>query len=105
MDRAAAALKLVQQDVRYIYIGLNGGNLSPATAEETWQRRYGDCKAKTVLLLALLRELGIEAEAVLVNNSGADDGLDERLPRTVDARIIHFAAAMIWLCWMSIRPR
>lgn len=79
-DRAAAALKLVQQDVRYVYVGLSTGNLTPATADETWQRRYGDCKAKTVLLLALLRELGIEAQAVLVNNTGADDGLDERLP-------------------------
>jgi transglutaminase-like putative cysteine protease len=79
-DRASAALKLVQQDVRYIYVGLNGGNLTPATAEETWQRRYGDCKGKTALLLALLRELGIEAQAVLVNNGGDDDGLDERLP-------------------------
>ena len=78
--RAAAALKLVQQEVRYIYVGLGAGNFTPATAEETWQRRYGDCKAKTVLLLALLQELGIEAEPVLVNNAGADDGLDERLP-------------------------
>lgn len=80
LDRARAALKLVQQDVRYIYVGLNGGNLTPATAEETWQRRYGDCKGKTVLLLGLLAEMGIEAEAVLANNSGADDGLDARLP-------------------------
>ena len=79
-DRASAALKLVQQDVRYIYIGLNGGNLTPATSEETWQRRYGDCKGKTVLLLGLLAELGIEAEAVMANNSGGDDGLDQRLP-------------------------
>lgn len=80
LDRASAALKLVQQDVRYIYVGLNGANLTPATAEETWQRRYGDCKGKTVLLLALLAELGIDAEAVLVNSSGGDDGLDQRLP-------------------------
>lgn len=79
-DRATAALNMVQRDVRYIYVGLNGGNFTPAGAEETWQRRYGDCKAKTVLLMALLRELGIEAEAVLVNNSGTDDVLDERLP-------------------------
>ena len=79
-DRAAAALKMVQQDVRYIYVGLNGGNLTPAGADETWERRYGDCKAKTALLLALLRELGVQAEAVLVNSSGADDGLDQRLP-------------------------
>lgn len=80
LERMSAALKLVQQNVRYIYVGLDRGNLTPASAEETWQRRYGDCKAKTVLLLALLRELGISAEAVLVNNNGLDDGLDKRLP-------------------------
>lgn len=80
LDRASAALKLVQQDVRYIYVGLNGGNLTPASAEETWQRRYGDCKGKTALLLALLEELGIAAEPVLVNSSGADDGADKHLP-------------------------
>lgn len=80
LDRASAALKLVQQDVRYIYVGLNGRNLTPAPADETWQRRYGDCKGKTALLLALLHELGIDAEAVLVNTSGGDDGLDQRLP-------------------------
>lgn len=79
-DRAGAALRLVQQEVRYIYVGLNGGNLTPATAEETWQRRYGDCKGKTALLLGLLSELGIEAEPVLVSNSQADDGIDARLP-------------------------
>jgi hypothetical protein len=80
LGRASAALKLVQQDVRYIYVGLNGGNLTPASADETWQRRYGDCKAKTALLLALLAQLGVEAEPVLVSSSGADDGFDQRLP-------------------------
>lgn len=78
--RAAAALKLVQQEVRYIYVGLNGGNQSPASADLTWQRRYGDCKGKTVMLLALLDEMGIDAEPVMVSNLGADDGLDLRLP-------------------------
>lgn len=79
-DRARAALKLVQQDVRYIYVGLNGGNLTPASSEDSWKRRYGDCKGKTALLLGLLAELGIKAEAVLASNAGSDDGLDERLP-------------------------
>lgn len=101
MARAAAALKLVQQDVRYIYVGLNGENLTPAAADDTWQRRYGDCKGKTALLLGLLGAMGIEAEAVLVNSSGLDDGLDERLPNpgmfdhvVVRARI---AGATYWL--------
>lgn len=79
LGRASAALRLVQQDVRYIYVGLDRGNLTPATADDTWQRRYGDCKGKTALLLALLNELGIRAEAVLVNTV-EDDGLDQRLP-------------------------
>lgn len=80
MERAAAALKLVQQEVRYVYVGLGSGNLSPADADVSWQRRFADCKGKTVLLLALLAELGIRAEPVLVNNSGEDDGMDQRLP-------------------------
>ena len=81
MGRAKAALKLVQDQIRYVYVGLNAGNLSPASAEETWQRRYGDCKGKTALLMALLGELGIPAEAVMANiTPGGDDGLEQRLP-------------------------
>lgn len=78
-ERAQAALRLVQDQIRYVYVGLDGGNYRPATVEETWQRRFGDCKAKTVMLLALLRELRIEAEPVLVDAFGGD-GTDARLP-------------------------
>jgi len=77
--RLAAALQLVQDRIRYVYIGFNGGNFMPATADETWVRRFGDCKAKTALLLAILKELGIRGEAVMVNSLGGD-GLNERLP-------------------------
>ncbi|WP_293366063.1 DUF3857 domain-containing protein [Phenylobacterium sp.] len=77
--RALAALRLVEDQVRYVYLGMNDGGLTPADAEVTWSRRFGDCKGKTVLLVALLRELGIEAEPALVNSSGGD-GLDARLP-------------------------
>ena len=77
--RAEAALRLVEDRIRYVYIGLDGGNFRPASADDTWNRRFGDCKAKSVLLIALLRELGIESEAVLVNSKGGD-GTDQRLP-------------------------
>ena len=77
--RAMAALKLVQDQIRYVYVGLNDGNYRPSTTEETWQRRFGDCKAKTALLLGLLRELGIEAEPVLVNLN-TDGFTDQGLP-------------------------
>ncbi|TWB41153.1 DUF3857 domain-containing protein [Nitrospirillum pindoramense] len=77
--QAAAALTLVQDQVRYVFLGLNDGALVPATADETWSRRFGDCKAKTALLLALLHELGITASAVLVNTVDGD-GMEARLP-------------------------
>lgn len=77
--RVQAALALVQEQIRYVYVGLNGGNYRPATVDESWTRRFGDCKAKTALLLAILRELGIPAEAVLVPSTGGD-GMDQRLP-------------------------
>ena len=80
LDRANAALDLVQRQVRYVYVGLDGGNFRPASAEQTWQRRYGDCKGKTVLLMALLNQMGITNEAVLVSNTGLDDGYDTNLP-------------------------
>jgi Domain of Unknown Function with PDB structure (DUF3857) len=58
--RAEAALQLVQDRIRYVYVVLNGGNFRPATIEETWTRRFGDCKAKTALLVAILTGLGIQ---------------------------------------------
>lgn len=72
LTRAALALRLVQDDVSYLMNGMAGGNYIPQPPEETWEKRYGDCKAKTLLLLTMLRELGIEAEAVLVRSQGGD---------------------------------
>ncbi len=77
--RAAMALELVRNQIRYVFVGLDGKNLVPVSADETWRNRFGDCKGKTVVLLALLREMGIEAEPVLVNTMD-DDGLNESLP-------------------------
>lgn len=77
--QAAAALQLVQDQVRYVLLAMNDGGLVPASADETWQRRFGDCKAKTAMLLALLHGLGIQAEPVAVSTT-LGDGLDERLP-------------------------
>lgn len=77
--RAGLALQMVQDDVRYLYTGLENGNYVPQRPEDTWSLRYGDCKAKTLLLLATLRRLGITAEAALVHSEQGDT-LINRLP-------------------------
>ena len=70
--RAELALKLVQEQIRYLFLGMDDGGFVPATADQTWTRRFGDCKAKTVLLVALLNELGVTARPVLVNTKQGD---------------------------------
>ena len=78
--RAAAALRLVQDQVRYVALMMGEGALTPASADDTWRRRFGDCKGKTTLLLALLDGLGIEAEPAAVSIQNGD-GMNERLPQ------------------------
>lgn len=79
VERAEQALALVQDQVRYVALAMGAAGLVPADAATTWRRRYGDCKAKSALLIGLLEELGIEAEPVLVN-SVIGDALPQRLP-------------------------
>ncbi|HEY0413742.1 MAG TPA: DUF3857 domain-containing protein [Allosphingosinicella sp.] len=78
--RTMAALRLVQDKIRYFALSIGDGNYVPATADQTWSRKFGDCKGKTVTLLALLSGLGIDAEPVLVSTAFGD-GLDQRLPQ------------------------
>lgn len=79
LARAALATQLVQDDISYLANGMDGGNYIPQSAMETWQQRYGDCKAKSVLLIAMLHAMDIEAEPLLVQSRGGD-AVPELLP-------------------------
>jgi len=78
-QRVALSLQLVQDKVRYFLKAMDGGNYVPQSPEQTWANRYGDCKAKTLMLLSVLHQLGVSAEPVFANlNNG--DLIPERLP-------------------------
>lgn len=79
LKRTALALQLVQEKVSYLLLGMESGNYVPQPPAQTWDARYGDCKAKTLLLLALLHAMKIEAEPVLASVK-ANARLGERLP-------------------------
>lgn len=62
-----AAIRFVQDDIRYLGIEMGRNSHEPHQPWETLEARWGDCKDKTLLLVALLRELGVEAHPALVN--------------------------------------
>jgi len=79
LGRTQRALELVQDKIRYLAVDMSGGNYIPQKPARTWEVRYGDCKAKTLLLLSLLRAMDIEAEPVLASSS-LGDMVPDRLP-------------------------
>jgi len=77
--RATEALQFVQDSIRYVSIPVGPHSYQPYPVSEIIDRRYGDCKDKSLLLVLLLREMEIPAELVLVDT---EEGrlLDHRLP-------------------------
>lgn len=65
-EKIAAIYEFVSRDVRYVSMSEAGHAIVPHHVDTTIANRYGDCKDKSVLLLALLREIGVEANPVLV---------------------------------------
>lgn len=69
--RAVAALRLIQDTIRYTSLSIASGAFVPRTPAETVRTGFGDCKDKSLLLVAALRHLGIEAWPALTDS---DDG-------------------------------
>jgi len=67
--RFSAALRAVQDEVRYFGVEMGDNTHKPHAPSETWTRRYGDCKDKTYLLVTLLQRMGIEAAPALVSTT------------------------------------
>ncbi|WP_440958541.1 DUF3857 domain-containing protein [Oceanicaulis sp. LC35] len=62
------AIQFVQDHVNYFAIALGEQGYTPASPDETLRTRSGDCKAKSLLLVQLLKALDIESHVALVNS-------------------------------------
>lgn len=67
--RLLAALRFVQDEVRYMGIEMGRNSHKPHHPGQVLAQRFGDCKDKSYLLCTLLRAMGIEANPVLINTS------------------------------------
>lgn len=67
MDRLTKIADFMQQQIRYVGIEIGIGNLQPHPAEDVFRYRYGDCKDKATLMIAMLDAVGIRATWVSVD--------------------------------------
>lgn len=61
------ALRFVQDEIRYTGIEIGPGAYRPQPPAVVLERRYGDCKEKSYLLMTLLDALGVDARPALVS--------------------------------------
>ena len=99
-ERLLAALSFVQGEIRYFGTEIGVGTHRPESPDRVMERRFGDCKDKVTLLVALLHRLGIDAQPVLVSST-LHGRIDQLLPSPlafdhVIARV-QLAGATYWL--------
>ena len=72
-----AVAQFVQSQIRYVAVELGIGGWQPHAASDVFTNRYGDCKDKATLTIAMLKQLGIESYYVIINTQrdavGSDD--------------------------------
>jgi transglutaminase-like putative cysteine protease/Flp pilus assembly protein TadD len=66
-QQVEALVEYLNSQIRYTGIEFGESAVVPHAPSETLKRRYGDCKDKAVLLVALLRAAGIPSYVALLN--------------------------------------
>jgi tetratricopeptide (TPR) repeat protein len=86
LDRTGSTLEIatrlvarLHKEIRYTGVEFGESEIVPHTPDETQKRKYGDCKDKASLLVAMLRAAGLRASVALLN-AGFGTDVDGELP-------------------------
>jgi transglutaminase-like putative cysteine protease len=86
LTRIRAVAAFMQQQIRYVGIEIGIGGYVPHPAEEVFRNRYGDCKDKVTLMIAMLDAVGVRATWVMVDT---DRGVvDPKVPSLLGDHMI-----------------
>jgi hypothetical protein len=72
-------VEFVQNEIRYFGMELGQNSHKPHHPNETFARRYGDCKDKALMISSLLAEKGIKAWSALVSTT-LGKAIEQRIP-------------------------
>jgi len=72
-DSLRAVYRWVAQDLRYVSLSLGIGGYQPRAPAQVLETRYGDCKDKATLFIALARRLGVRAWPLLLSSDASAD--------------------------------
>jgi transglutaminase-like putative cysteine protease len=78
-EQLVAAIRFVQDDIRYLGIEMGRNSHEPHQPADVLEQRWGDCKDKSFLLAAILRDLGVDAYPAMVNTKRRRS-MDNELP-------------------------
>ena len=78
-ELAERLLAWIQKRVRYTGVEFSDASIVPRAPAETLKRKFGDCKDKAALLVALLRAAG-QAASVVILKIGPGPDVDPQLP-------------------------
>lgn len=70
----------MQQNFRYVSIQLGIGGFQPFSAEFTDQKKYGDCKALSNYMKAVLNIIGIKSHVAIINAGFNAEPVDSTFP-------------------------
>ncbi|MGC9327715.1 MAG: DUF3857 domain-containing protein, partial [Candidatus Hinthialibacter sp.] len=78
-DKVRAVNSFVNTDVRYLGLEFGIHGYKPHKVDEICSAQYGDCKDKAALAVAMLKELGVEANMVILRTTDQGE-IDYELP-------------------------
>ncbi len=98
LARIRAVHQLVLRSTHYVALEFGVYSYKPYSVSQTYARRFGDCKDKASLMIALLREVGVDAELALVRTRRLGD-IDEHVASVApfNHAIVYLPKYQLWL--------
>ncbi|MFB3813779.1 MAG: DUF3857 domain-containing protein [Terriglobales bacterium] len=90
-DRITAIHQFVLRNTHYVALEFGTYSYKPYPVSQVYARRFGDCKDKASLMIALLRQAGIDAEIALVRTRS----LGEIGPRATSISVFNHAIVYV----------